>query len=603
MRIPSGSTDRYVYFVAVDSTDFTTRETGLSSFTVYRSRNGAAAAAMTTPTINETDATNMPGVYELLLDEDTTLTAGNDTEEICFHITQASMAPVTRVVEIYRPETTEGNTLDVTSGGAAGIDWGNVENKTTTHDFSNTTIGVTTLNSDMITTAEVNAEVDTALADIGLDHLLAASVTGTDVTDNSIVAKLVSSSATADWDDYDNTTDALMAIRDRGDAAWTTGGAGSDRLLMVDTTIATLSSQTSFTLDAGSADDDAYNGCTIVIEDVSTSTQKAVGIVDDYTGSTKTVTLLEDPGVFTMAATDKVYILAEKSLKPTTAADYHIDVTSGGAVGIDWGNVENPTTAVDLSATDIQLCDTVTTLTNLPAITSNWLTAAGIAASALDGKGDWNTTTPPTAAAIADQVWDEATAGHTTAGSYGKAVGDGVTDWVTATGFSTHSAADVWTNGTRTLTAFAFDVDLNADQSGVTIGTVNAMAGTITTLDALDTAQDSQHATTQSAISTAQTDLDTITGSDGVTLATTQGNYAPAKTSDVASEISDALTVDTLVDGKTIVASMQIIGAVVAGKVSGASTSTEVFVGLDGATTRATVTADTDGNRTAVVYG
>ena len=36
------------------------------------------------------------------------------------------------------------------------------------------------------------------------------------------------------------------------------------------------------------------------------------------------------------------------------------------------------------------MCDTVTTLTNLPAIPSNWLTAAGIAASALDGKGDWN---------------------------------------------------------------------------------------------------------------------------------------------------------------------------------------------------------------------
>ena len=33
---------------------------------------------------------------------------------------------------------------------------------------------------------------------------------------------------------------------------------------------------------------------------------------------------------------------------------------------------------------------TVTNLTNLPAITSNWLTAAGIAAGALNGKGDWN---------------------------------------------------------------------------------------------------------------------------------------------------------------------------------------------------------------------
>ncbi len=32
---------------------------------------------------------------------------------------------------------------------------------------------------------------------------------------------------------------------------------------------------------------------------------------------------------------------------------------------------------------------TVTTLTNLPAITANWLTAAGINAGALNGKGDW----------------------------------------------------------------------------------------------------------------------------------------------------------------------------------------------------------------------
>jgi hypothetical protein len=117
MRVPSGSADRYAYFVAVDATDFTTRETGLSSFTVYRSRNGAAAAAMTTPTINETDATNMPGVYELLLDEDTTIDAGDDEQEMVVHITHAGMAPVTRAMELYRPKITEGNVLGVESDG------------------------------------------------------------------------------------------------------------------------------------------------------------------------------------------------------------------------------------------------------------------------------------------------------------------------------------------------------------------------------------------------------------------------------------------------------------------------------------------------------
>ena len=117
MRIASGVTDQYVYFVAVDATDFTTRETGLSSFTVYRSRNGGAAAAMTTPTINETDTTNMPGVYELLLDEDMTIDSGDEEQEMVFHITHAGMAPVSRAITLFRPKITAGNTLGVESDG------------------------------------------------------------------------------------------------------------------------------------------------------------------------------------------------------------------------------------------------------------------------------------------------------------------------------------------------------------------------------------------------------------------------------------------------------------------------------------------------------
>lgn len=122
MRIPSGVTDQYIYFVAVDATDFTTRETGLSSWTVYRSRNGGAAAQWTTPTINETDNTNMPGVYELLVDEDTTLDAGDQSQEMAIHITHAGMAPVTRTIEIYRPSVTAGETIGVSSGAVDTVD-------------------------------------------------------------------------------------------------------------------------------------------------------------------------------------------------------------------------------------------------------------------------------------------------------------------------------------------------------------------------------------------------------------------------------------------------------------------------------------------------
>lgn len=70
---------------------------------------------------------------------------------------------------------------------------------------------------------------------------------------------------------------------------------------------------------------------------------------------------------------------------------------------------------------------TVITLTNLPTIPANWLTAAGIAASALNGKGDWllssSYSAPPSVASIATGVWQDATGGDfTTAGSIGKAL-------------------------------------------------------------------------------------------------------------------------------------------------------------------------------------
>lgn len=117
MRIASGTTDQIIYFFAADAADFNTPETGLSSFTVYRSRNTTTATAMTTPTITQVDASNMPGIYTLLMDEDMTIGSGNDTEEMIFFITHAGMAPVRRVIELYRPKITAGYTLGVASDG------------------------------------------------------------------------------------------------------------------------------------------------------------------------------------------------------------------------------------------------------------------------------------------------------------------------------------------------------------------------------------------------------------------------------------------------------------------------------------------------------
>jgi hypothetical protein len=351
---------------------------------------------MTTPTVTEADATNMPGVYFLLCDEDTTLAAGNDTEEIVFHITQASMAPVTQVVELYRPKITEGNTLDVTATGAAGIDWGNIENKTTANDLSGTDIQladtVTTLTGHTAQTGDSYARLGApAGASVSADVAAVKSDTGNILTDTADMQPKLgtptdfgsgTSTLAANLQDladdgtavYDRSTDSLQAIRDRGDSAWTTGAGGSPPQLLQNTTIATLASQTSFTLTAGSADDDAYNGAVVVVTDSATSTQKAVGSVSDYTGSTKTVTLSADPAIFTMAVGDTIDIIA-------------------------------------------------------------------------------NASTAPTAAAVADAVWDEALAGHVAAGSYGKAVADTETD-----------AAAILVDTGTTLDAAIAVIDANVDQ-------------------------------------------------------------------------------------------------------------------------------------------
>lgn len=80
-----------------------------------------------------------------------------------------------------------------------------------------------------LTLTNINGEVDTAIADARLDELLAAD---SDIdgaappTVGSVFHELMSKSTGSFT--YDQTTDALEAVRDRGDAAWTGGGGTAD---------------------------------------------------------------------------------------------------------------------------------------------------------------------------------------------------------------------------------------------------------------------------------------------------------------------------------------------------------------------------------------
>lgn len=76
--------------------------------------------------------------------------------------------------------------------------------------------------------AEVQLEAEEALQTYHLDHLIQSADPGSIVADSSIIAKLTSKSATPAFSSYNNQTDSLEAIRDRGDAAWTGTGATAE---------------------------------------------------------------------------------------------------------------------------------------------------------------------------------------------------------------------------------------------------------------------------------------------------------------------------------------------------------------------------------------
>jgi len=71
------------------------------------------------------------------------------------------------------------------------------------------------------------------------------------------------------------------------------------------------------------------------------------------------------------------------TLRPTVSGRT-LDVTATGTSGVDWGNVENQGSSVDLSSTAIDLCDEVTIISGLSNPAVNQITT-GILAMVIEG--------------------------------------------------------------------------------------------------------------------------------------------------------------------------------------------------------------------------
>lgn len=109
--------------------------------------------------------------------------------------------------------TVGGKGVVITSGGAvAGLECVGTPDISAdiTGNLSGTIGGFTTAAK-----GQIQDEATDAIEADNLDHLIVASASGLNVADNSLIAQMVSKSATADWDSFDNTTDSLEALRDK----------------------------------------------------------------------------------------------------------------------------------------------------------------------------------------------------------------------------------------------------------------------------------------------------------------------------------------------------------------------------------------------------
>ncbi|NNE62344.1 MAG: hypothetical protein HKN35_15740 [Woeseia sp.] len=305
--------------------------------------------------------------------------------------------------------------------------------------------------------AEVQSEVNDALVALGLDHLVNAAVAGTDVADNSIVAKLVSSSATADWDSFVNTTDALEAIADSGGgdateakqdsiiAAVITNAAGADIAADI---IAVKAETAAIVADTNELQTDDVPGLIAALNDISTAevnTEVDTALADihldhllavDYDPATPpgvaTALLNElvesDVGVsrFTVNALENGPSGSGASAEAIAdavwdeAATGHTDAGKAGAQL--WTDID----AILVDTNELQSDDVPGLIAALndfnpttDAVANVTLVATTTTNTDMRGTDSANTTTPPTAVAIADQVWDEALVDHLTPATMG----------------------------------------------------------------------------------------------------------------------------------------------------------------------------------------
>jgi hypothetical protein len=522
--------------LAIDSTDHITPKTGLTITSVYYSLNGGTATVMTTPTVDELDATNMPGIYSILIDE-AAMTAAEG--ELVITVSATGMDDVSKAIDI--KTNTEGDVITALAVVDTNVDsiledtnstipdtittlTSNVATVDTNVDSiledTNTTIPdtITTMQGNVtdiledtnatlvaqitalenISEAEVNTQVAAALVTIHLDHLLAAD-TGASLP--GAVGSVLHDLLVDDAGTWQYSTNSLAnAPLGEGVTAAVIADAVWDEAISGHTTSNTFGGKNQKLIPSETIGD--YTG------DVSALTAAIAtidGIVDSIVADTAEMqTDLANGGRLDLlidaikAKTDNL----KDTWNDLTAAQVNTEVDTGLSdydaptkAELDSGFAGlNDLTAAEVNAevdTALGDYDSPTNTEMVAAFTE--IKGAGWTDETLKDIRDNVAGSAPSAAVIADAVWDELIAGHVTAGTFGvknqkvvpsETIGDYKADVSVLEGRLTAARAGYLDElGAANLPA---DIDLILEDTETTIpGTITTLTTNVATVDGI----------------------------------------------------------------------------------------------------------------------
>jgi hypothetical protein len=288
--------------------------------------------------------------------------------------TASALATVDTVVDAILVDTA---VIGAAGAGLTAIPWNSAWDAEVQSECAD---ALTAYGASTVTTAQVNAEVDTALADIHLDHLLAtaydpASKPG---ASDALLNELVESDSGVSR----FTANALeQAPSGTGASASAIADAVWDEVLSDHLT----AGSTGASLNAAGGSGDPW---TTTLPGSYTGSQAGKILADILTDTAEIGAAgvgLTNIGGFSTTARGQINAEADTALsdygalKPTVAGRT-LDVTSTGAAGIDWGNVENQGVLVELAQTEISR---VVGSVSVSSMDNDAITAAVLASDAI----------------------------------------------------------------------------------------------------------------------------------------------------------------------------------------------------------------------------